>query len=252
MAELMLAHKRITDYKRVNMLPGPHAFQMLLRGFETMTVPALKVDGRRIQGTRKISRALDELVPERPLFPADPERRRAVEEAERWGEELQDATRRIFYCMARRDRRAFASFTTPGRPWPTRLVLRAMTPAVVRLAGAAHRATESAGEEDVAGLPARLDQIDAWIEEGLLNGAELNAADFQIGVCVSAMLRSADAAPYVEGRPAEKLGRRVLPDYPGHMDAVLPPEWHAPLKAAAAERAEAHHGEAVVMPGPIA
>ena len=80
---------------------------------------------------------------------------------------------------------------------------------LVRLAGAYHRATEAAGQADVAALPARLDQIDAWIEEGLTNGAELNAADFQLGVSVSAILRSADPARFIEGRPAEALARRA-------------------------------------------
>ncbi len=63
---------------------------MVAKGFETMTVPALEVDGRRrIEGTRNIARALDELVPHPPLFPADPARRRAVEKAECFGEQLQ-------------------------------------------------------------------------------------------------------------------------------------------------------------------
>ena len=230
-AQLMLEHKCITDYKRVNMPPGAHALIMLATGFETMTVPAIKVDGRRIQGTRNISRALDELVPEPRLFPTDPERRRAVEEAERWGEQLQDATRRVFYCLARRDHRAFASFMTAGRSFPMRFMLRTAAPAIVRLAGAYHRATEAAGQADVAALPARLDQIDAWIEEGLLNGTELNAADFQIAVNLSAMLRSEDARPFIEGRPAAGLARRVAPTYPGHIGAVLPAEWLEPLGA---------------------
>lgn len=66
-AQLMLAH-----YRRVNLPPAAHALVMLGLGFETMTVPGLKVDGRRVQGTRWISRYLDELVPAPPLFPADP------------------------------------------------------------------------------------------------------------------------------------------------------------------------------------
>jgi len=229
-AQLMLEHKGITEYRRVNLPPGAHALIMLGKGFETMTVPALQVDGRRIQGTRNISRALDELVPEPRLFPTDPERRQAVEEAERWGEQLQDATRRIFYCLARRDRRAFATFMTAGRSLPMQFILRTAAPAIVRLAGAYHRATEQAGQADVAALPARLDQIDAWIQEGLLDGAELNAADFQIAVNVSAMLRSEDARPFIEGRPAAGLARRVAPEYAGHIGAVLPAEWLEPLK----------------------
>lgn len=235
-AQLMLEHKGITDYQPVNMPPGLHALIMLAKGFETMTVPALELDGRRIQGTRNISRALDELVPEPPLFPPDPERRRAVEEAERWGEELQDATRRVFYCLARRDRRAFASFMTAGRSWPMRFLLRRAAAAIVRLASAYHRATEAACQADVAELPARLDQIDAWIEEGLVNGAELNAADFQIAANLAAMLRSDDAARFIEGRPAATLARRVAPEYPGHIAAVAPAEWLESLKATTGEQ----------------
>ena len=107
-ARLMLQHKGI-EYREVRLLPGPHTMRLLALGFPTMAVPALKADGRRVQGTRWIARALDELVPERPLFPADPVQRKAVEDAERWGEGFQNATRRIFYCAARRDHAAFVS-----------------------------------------------------------------------------------------------------------------------------------------------
>jgi len=80
---------------------------MLMLGFPTMGVPAIKVDGVRVQGTRWIARALDGMYPDMPLlFPTDPVARRTVEQAERWGEELQNSVRRIFYCTARRTRRA--------------------------------------------------------------------------------------------------------------------------------------------------
>ena len=58
-----------------------------LLGFPGATVPALRIDGRRVQGSLEISRFLDSFVASRPLFPAEPEARRAVEEAERWGEQ---------------------------------------------------------------------------------------------------------------------------------------------------------------------
>jgi glutathione S-transferase len=67
-----------------------------LFGFPRRTVPALRLDGRRVQGSRQISAALEQLSAEPPLFPRDPARRREVEEAERWGDELlQPAARRI-------------------------------------------------------------------------------------------------------------------------------------------------------------
>lgn len=234
-AQLMLAHKGI-EYRRVNLPPAAHAFIMLGLGFQTMTVPALKVDGRRVQGTRYIARFLDELVPEPALFPADPQRRRAVEEAELWGEQFQNAIRRIFYCICRRNPDAFRNVMLGERSLLMRPLLSAATPLIVRLATAKHDATDAAGAVDFAELPARLDQIDAWIAQGVLNGPELNAADFQIAANLAAMLLSEDGAPFVLGRPAEALARRVAPGYTGRVGkplpagttpAALPTEWHA-------------------------
>ena len=103
-ARLMLEHKGI-DHKVVYLLVGIHDIQLRLAGFKGTTVPALKLDdGRRLQHSRQIPRVLDELKPEPPLFPADPERRRAVEEAERWGEEvLQAIPRRLLRVAFSRD-----------------------------------------------------------------------------------------------------------------------------------------------------
>ncbi len=242
---LMLDHKGL-EYKSIRLLPGAHAFIMLALGFETMGVPAMKIDGRRVQGTRWMSRALDEIVAARPLFPADPARRKAVEDAERWGEGFQNATRRIFYCAARRDRRAFTSVMTAERGRFMRTVLRVAAPLIIRLATGAHRASDAAGREDIELLPERLDQIDAWIAAGLLGGEELNAADFQIAPNVSALLLAEDLAPFIRGRPAEALARRVAPGYVGHVArGVAPAEWLPPLEARPRENGAAPVAETV-------
>jgi glutathione S-transferase len=232
-ARLMLEHKGL-DYKRVHLMVGPHAFSLLGRGFQTMTVPALKVDGRRVQGSREISRALDELAPQPPLFPTDPQRRRAVADAERFGEELQDAVRRIVLCAARRDPKAFLRLYRHANPLmrPAQRVSRRF---VTRLATAGHRATDRAGQEDLAALPAYLNQIDALIEEGLLAGAELNAADLQIAPNVALLLRFDDLAPFIENRPVGQHAQRIVPDLPGRIGTVLPTAWLAPLRATATQ-----------------
>lgn len=229
-ARLMLDHKGI-EYREKRLLPGPHAFQLLALGFPTMAVPALKIDDRKVQGSRWIARALDEAVPEHPLYPADPVQRKAVEDAERWGEGLQNATRRIFYCAARRNHSAFRSFMGAERGPIGRGLVGVSTPIVIRLATGVHRASDEYGREDLELLPERLDQIDAWIDEGLLNGPELNAADYQIAVNISGLLLAEDVRPFIEGRPAEAHARRVAPDYKGHIPAGLPEEWLAPLRA---------------------
>ena len=125
--------------------------------------------------------------------------------------------RRLVLCAARRDPGAFtASIATSARSCaPAQRVSRRL---VIRLASAGHRATDRAGEGDLAVLPARLDRIDAWIAQGLLDGAELNAADFQIAPNIALLLRFEDLAPFVEGRPAARLAQRVAPDFPGAID----------------------------------
>jgi len=230
---LMLEHKGL-EYDFVKLPPAVHAPTMLMLGFPTMGVPAIKVGDVRVQGTRWIARALDELYPDRPLlFPPDPAARRKVEQAERWGEELQNSVRRIFYCAARRDRKAFLSVLASGRGPVKALAMRMMAPVVIKLATGLHRASDEAGREDIELLPQRVDQIDAWIADGVLGGEQLNAADFQIGVNVSALLLSDDLTPFIEGRPAAALARRVLPDYGGHIGPVVPAEWMDELRAAA-------------------
>jgi glutathione S-transferase len=93
-------------------------------------------------------------------------------------------------------------------------------------------------------LPDQLDQVDAWIDEGLLNGEQLNAADFQIASNVAALLHSEDLWPYVEGRPAAALARRVMPRHAGPHVRAAPPEWlaapgsrHSPPATATPRRA---------------
>src|SRR5258706_5081449 len=94
-ARLMLEHKGL-EHKMVWLLPGLWPALLRTRGFRGGTVPAMKIDGQKLQSSRAISRALDEAKADPPLFPADPQRRLEGEEAERWGDEvLQNVPRRI-------------------------------------------------------------------------------------------------------------------------------------------------------------
>jgi glutathione S-transferase len=114
-AALMLEHKGI-DYRRIDFAPGVHRGLLRLVGFRGRTVPALRIDGRRLQGSRVISRELDELKPDPPLFPADPERRAAVEAAEEWGDEqLQPVARRLALANLKRERSTLRSYVEDAR-----------------------------------------------------------------------------------------------------------------------------------------
>ena len=92
----MLEHKGI-DYKRTDLPPVVSRFgaSASLR-FPGDRVPAMKIDGRKVQGSRDVSASSRCCRPDPPLFPADPSGALRVEEAERWGDEyFQEMPRKI-------------------------------------------------------------------------------------------------------------------------------------------------------------
>jgi glutathione S-transferase len=172
---------------------------------------------------------LDELRPEPSLFPVEPERRAVVEEAERWGEDLQNAARRILYCAARRKPGLWSAMMAGGQSRAVRAGLRAAGPLLVPFAARYHRGLDRIGRQDIASLPERLDRIDAWIAGGVLDNVELNAADFEIATNIRFLLTLEDVAPAIEGRAAAAHARRVVPDFRAHFPPVLPRDWLEPL-----------------------
>lgn len=240
-AELMLRHKRLA-YRRLAVPPGVHRVVVRRRGFAAGTVPALLIGTERIQGTRAISRALDALQPDPPLFPRHADLRHAVEEAERRGEEIQNAVRRIFYTAARRRPSIAGSVLGAGLGPVRAAALRAVLPVFVRVAASAHGATDAACRRDLAQLPAMLDEVDAWIADGTIGGPELNAADFQIGACLRPLLFADDLAALGDDRPWARHARRIAPDYPGHIASLLPPAWLPPAATMTSSREDAHVG----------
>lgn len=223
-ARLMLEHKGI-DYDLVNVAPGMQAARTRLAGFRGGTVPALRIDGRRVVGTRAIARALDELRPQPPLFPADADRRRAVEEAEAWGEQvLQPIPRRALRHAVRNDRETRAAFLRAiGDPRPE-LAARVIGPVTAFYARREDAASEQRIREDRRALPGILDHVDELIAAGTIGGPEPNAADFQIATTVRVMLACPDFAALISGRPAEGLARRLWPDYRFEFPP-LQPQW---------------------------
>ena len=224
---LMLEHKRI-DYRRRDLVAGVSRPILRLAGFDGVTVPAIKLDGERLQGTTTISRALDTLVPEPPLFPADPGPRAAVERAEAWGEEvLQPIPRRLAWAALSRDRSGVRSFHEGARlGMPAGLAARTSAP-VVALSKRLTRATDDAVRADLTALPGILDHVDQLIGEGVIGGAVRNAADYQIATNVRLLLALDDLREPIDRRPAGRLAREVAPDYPGRVPPAFPADWLA-------------------------
>jgi len=231
-AQLMLEHKGI-PYKRTDLLPVISKGALRAVGFPGVTVPALKIDGDKVQGSRPIARKLDRLRPEPPLLPADPEQRAAVEEAERFGdEELQHPIRQILWWGIKADRAPLRSYSEGARLGaPLGLLMKTAAP-IVALAARFNEASDENARQALATLPVMLDKVDAWVESGVLNGEVLNAADFQIAPSIGLAMTLDDLRPAIENRPAAKLARRLVPNYPGKMPPVLPAEWLDPLARA--------------------
>lgn len=224
-AALMLERKGIA-FKRFDLTPAMHRRALRLLGFEGNTVPALKLDGRRLQGTREIARALDKARPEPPLFPSDPARRAKVEEAERWGdEELQPPARRISLWALSRDRAGVRSFLAGAHTGlPVWVAVRTAGP-FLNASARINEADEAAAGADVRNLPALLDHIDGLIAEGVLGGAEPTAADYQIAPSLRLLMTLDDLRPSIAARPAGALAERIAPDFPGRIPPVLPADW---------------------------
>ena len=230
-AQLMLEHKGI-PYKRTDLLPVVSKGVLRAVGFAGNTVPALKLDGDKVQGSRPIARELERLRPEPPLFPADPEKRAAVEEAERFGdEELQHPVRQLLWWSIKRNREPLRGYSEGAKiGMPIGLAMKTAAP-IVALSARFNEADDENARKAVAALPAMLDRIDDWIEAGVLGGAQFNAADFQIAPSLGLAMTLDDLRPAIENRPAGALAKRIVPNYPGQMPPVLPPEWLAPLRA---------------------
>jgi len=232
---LMLEHKGI-PYRRIDLPAVLHPLALRLHGFRGNatpfrdidgrphpvlaladrmgTVPALLHGGNRVMTNHDIARFLDKVQPDPPLFPADPDRRLAVEDAERWGDEIfQMAARRLLLAATLRGRDGIVNRGEDGRLGPLisrhETVRFAVARIVARLAFAVNARSDS---DLLAALPGMLDRIDAWMEAHVLNGEHLHAADFMIVTSLAMLCYRPDVRAELERRPAIGLLDRVLPE----------------------------------------
>jgi glutathione S-transferase len=223
-AMLMLERKGI-PYKRVDLMPVISKGAVRAQRFPGTTVPALKLHGKRVQGSMEIGRELDRIQPEPALYPADAEKRAKVEEAEAWGDEFQQKPRRFSWWAFKRDRAPMASYTEGARLGvPVGVAVKTGGP-IVALAARFNDSTDEKVRADLGSLRDDLDRIDGWIAEGVIGGPEPNAADYQLGPSIRLLMSFDDLRPFIEGRPCGEMAMRVVPDFPGRTPRVAPEEW---------------------------
>lgn len=230
-ATLMLEHKGI-PYRCVALPTGPHPLLVRACGFpgnrepirtvdgathrqlalldRLGTVPALRLGAERIQTNHEIARFLERLQPEPALFPREPARRQAAEDAERWGDQtLQMAARRAALAT---DLNALNMRGADGRLGPLLTRSEWMRPLLARGAGRSFRADSRNEAALLRAIPPMLDKIDAWIGEGVLGNDELNVADFTLAPSLALLAYRRDLSEQLSARPAGALLDRLLPD----------------------------------------
>ena len=223
-AMLMLERKGI-PYKRVYLMPVVSKGVLKAHRFPGITVPALKLDGRRVQGSIQIGREIDRIQPEPGLYPADPDLRARVEEAEAWGDEFQQKPRRLSWWAFEKNRPPMASYSEGAHLGvPVGLAVKTGGP-LVAVAARLNDSTDSSVSADLSSLRADLDRIDAWIVDGVLGGPQPNAADYQIAPSLRLLMTFDDLRPFIEGRPCGEMANRVVPEFPGRMSPVFPADW---------------------------
>jgi glutathione S-transferase len=237
-ARKMLELKGV-PFKLVKVFPLNQRVHLRVAGFRGGTVPALKVDGRRIQGSRQIARALDELWPEPSLFPSEPDKRRRVEDAERWGEQqLQPVPRRIGrYGAAHEDAVRRWGARDIGLPAPG--VMSTLSVPLTRyyartLEVDGRRGVQSGVRTDLDALPQLLERADALLADGTLSLDAPNAATFQVLASVRLLDRMMDLHELIGARDCAQAAATLFPDYPGPVPRFLPRDWLAPLSTSLA------------------
>lgn len=233
-AMLMLEHKRM-PYKLVELPTGAHPPLLRLLGFaghpepiravdgkahralaaldRLGTVPALALDGERVQTNRNIARFLERVEPEPRLFPDEHGLRSSVEDAEAWGDEvLQMAARRLVLAAGARGLNELHERGGRGRLGALLAHSERKRALDGRIAARVAFRADPARERTLLGeLPAMLERIDAWSSAGVLGGGELYVADYVIAPSLALLCYRHDLRADIEARPAGVLMERVLP-----------------------------------------
>jgi hypothetical protein len=145
--------------------------------------------------------------PEPPLVPDDP---RALE-AEVWADEvLQQWARRMVAATGANDPDALAGRGAGGRLGALLTPHERTRRLTARAVLVAFRATKEQLRDDRARTGEILDRVDAWIEEGVLNGAELRSPDLAVASSLALAEYIVALQPELQRRPAMALLDRVF------------------------------------------
>jgi glutathione S-transferase len=209
-------------YERVYLVPPLHKALQKAR-FGASTVPGVAFeDGEKVTGSRAIITAIEKRRPDPPLRPAQEPERRAVHDAEEWGEQvLQPLARRLSWWALTNRPEAQISYLGDAKLFPPtpRFAAKLAGRPVAWAARRINDVSEANVKADLAHLPTHLDRVDSWIADGVIGGETPNAADLQIASSLRLLQSFEDLRGQIDARPAGELARRLFPQYPGSTPA---------------------------------
>ena len=188
------------DHVRRSPFPGMHIpIALWLSSGEAKTFPILQLDGRTIADSTAAIAALEELVPEPALYPADPDqRRRALALEDYFDEELGPHARLLPFHELIGDPDLFAELAAQSVPGPlgkATSFVGAYARGYTRVRWGA--GSDRAAEEARTGIVAAMDRLEAELET---NGGEyLVGESFGVADLTAAALFYPIVAP--EGGP---------------------------------------------------
>ena len=191
------------EYKRVEWPPTLHVPLQRLR-FSQGTVPGLVIDGEKVIGSRTIMHRLDELRPDPALYPAEPEERPRVEEADRWGDEvLQALARRLTWWTLRHRASAAPSYGRDSQlPLPDFAAVAQHPDHADRVA---HQRRQRRGDREGPGRAPGRSRPDRWLDRRRHAGGEAHARTPR--TCRSARASRCSTRSPTSGR-CSPVGRR--------------------------------------------
>ena len=216
-------------FERVDLTPGRHPDEMeRLYGAGHRTVPGLMVDDEPVHGSIAI---LERLEADRARPAALPRRTGPTPSTPPSAGPTPSSRTSGAACRGGR-------CTSGPRRWgPSAAPARSTRPARTSPSptrggrGATTAITAQRLADDLAGLPAKLDHVDALVADGVIGADEPTAADLQIGATLRVLLTVGDLRALLEDRPAGALARRWFPDYPGDIPAGAFPAGWVPARA---------------------
>lgn len=217
-----LEHKGL-EYEEVMLLPGNQdGILEGIYGEGNTTVPGIVVGETPVHTSIGILRFLDSEIPENPLYPESIAAE--VREAEEWGDAyFQDLARRLSFGALHFRPGSMGTFAGAGE-----LDAGGTDFAVKNLRGIWRymKLKPSTLIEDLAHIDETIERIEGYAQEGVIDGDEPTAADFQIAASARLLMTIGDLGPILEGSAARRIATRYFPEYDGDIPAgAFPPNW---------------------------